>query len=403
MRKDLFPEIDRDTLIKTLVEDFFDEVLLINTRTEETVDVMVSVFDCHRPYREYGTHDYHERIIRALRDVMSDEDRDRIEDEIRLEKVRAELEKKGHYTVTFTLNSVLKKRTICKEITYRYLKGGRDFIVMQCRDATNVLFNDLDAESKELLHEYGDALREGQFEVWFQPQFDFKNRKVIGAEALVRWKHPEKGMISPAKFIPLLESNGCIGALDKYVFEHVCNYVAKWREEGLGDPIPVSVNLSRTDLLYKRFCDDLIRIAAQKQLPNAAVNLEITESAYLQNSEQLTTVVRLLRENGFKIEMDDFGSGYSSLNSLKDIDIDRLKLDMKFLSDTKNNEKSQIILSSMITMAKDLRIPVIAEGVETIEQAEMLHQFGCEQMQGYYFSKPMPAIEFEGFLRKCGA
>lgn len=207
-------------------------------------------------------------------------------------------------------------------------------------------------------------------------------------------------MISPAVFIPLLEKSDCISRVDKFVFEKTCAYIKKWRSEfrNIGI-IPVSVNLSRVDIYRDDLCVKLSDIMKKYEIPTNAIHLEITESAYMDNTAVFLNTISELRGRGFIVEMDDFGSGYSSLNSLKDINIDKLKLDMKFLSETGETEKSKIIISAVINMAKQLKLPVIAEGVETKEQAEMLSDFGCRQMQGYYFSRPVPAAEYENMLR----
>ena len=258
----------------------------------------------------------------------------------------------------------------------------------------------VEKEQQELLADIQRAIEEEQFEVWFQPQTDYAGQRIIGAEALIRWNHPRKGMLSPAVFIPLLEKTDYIGIVDKFVVEKVCRYICRWRHEIWEDEfIPVSVNLSRNDVYRKDLCEGLSHMIQRYGISPSQIHLEITESIYMENSERFARTLGRLRESGFKVELDDFGSGYSSLNSLKELNIDKLKLDMNFLSDDGDTRKGEIILSSVINMAKALDLPVIAEGVETKEQAEMLAGFGCSQMQGYYFSKPVPAAEYERMLR----
>lgn len=207
------------------------------------------------------------------------------------------------------------------------------------------------------------------------------------------------GMISPAVFIPLLEKSDYISQVDRFVLEKTSGYIKKWCSEFPGRGIlPVSVNLSRIDIYRNDLCMKLSDILKKYDVPTNALHLEITESAYMDNTAVFLNTISELRNNGFIVEMDDFGSGYSSLNSLKDINIDKLKLDMKFLSETSETEKSKIIISAIINMARELKVPVIAEGVETKEQAEMLMGFGCNQMQGYYFSRPVPETEYENML-----
>lgn len=257
----------------------------------------------------------------------------------------------------------------------------------------------VEKEQQELLSDIQTAIDDEQLEVWFQPQFDFSKGSITGAEALIRWNHPTKGMISPAVFIPLLEKSDCIGRVDRFVVEKVCAYINKWRGAFGGNSIPVSVNLSRVDIYQNDLCAKLSDILKKYGVPTNALHLEITESAYMDNTALFLNTISALRNNGFIVEMDDFGSGYSSLNLLKDINIDKLKLDMKFLSDSDNSSRGKIIISAVISMAEKLGLPVIAEGVETKEQAEMLLDFGCNQMQGYYFSRPISAEEYEKLLR----
>lgn len=255
-------------------------------------------------------------------------------------------------------------------------------------------------EQQALLSEIEDAIAREEFEVWFQPQVDYATKKLIGAEALIRWKHPTKGILPPCSFIPLLEKSDYISDVDKYILEKVCSYLRRWSKEiWHGQFIPVSVNLSRNDVYKEDLCDAIAKILEEHEIPPYAVHLEITESAYMENAELLINTVKKLRQKGYIVEMDDFGSGYSSLNSLKNIYIDKLKLDMKFLLGAENSRSGKIILASVINMAKGLGLPVIAEGVEAKEDADMLLTFGCNQMQGYYFSKPVPAEAFEEMLR----
>lgn len=256
----------------------------------------------------------------------------------------------------------------------------------------------LEYERQELLKDMERALENDEFEVWFQPQVDYARKQLIGAEALARWRHPQKGLISPGMFIPLLERSDYIGAVDEYIIDKTCGFVRRWMDKEPDKNIIASVNLSRNDILKSGICDTMKSIVKGNGLPPRCIRFEVTESSYMENSERLISTIKEFKEAGFIIEMDDFGSGYSSLNTLKDIDIDILKLDVRFLSGTENREKSKIIISAVINMASALGLPVIAEGVETKEQADMLLSFGCKYMQGYYFSRPVPAAEYEKML-----
>lgn len=255
-----------------------------------------------------------------------------------------------------------------------------------------------ETERLRLLSEIDNALENENFEVWFQPQVNYAEKNFYGAEALIRWRHPEKGLISPAEFIPLLEKSGYISKVDRYVVEKTCKYLREWTNKTPDKKIQISVNLSRQDVLSPRFLPEIDRLIEVYNVPRDRLHFEITESAYIKEAEVLNDRVSKLRERGFSIEIDDFGAGYSSLNTLKDMDVDKVKLDMKFLAESKNAEKGKTIISAIITMANKLGLPVIAEGVETKEQADMLLSFGCNEMQGYYFGKPIPADEFENLV-----
>lgn len=257
---------------------------------------------------------------------------------------------------------------------------------------------DEEREQGELLRDLETAVVNGEFEVWFQPQVDYARRELVGAEALVRWRHPTRGLLMPGVFVPLLEKSDNIHQLDRYVMEKTCAYIQRWRAAMPGRHITVSVNLSREDLDRPDLCAKLDAIMSRCAVPREALHLEVTESAYVEETQRVMQAVQDFRSRGFIVEMDDFGSGYSSLNALKDIDIDKLKLDMRFLSGDET-AKGRTILRYVINMAQALDMSIIAEGVETKEQADMLLDFGCPEMQGYYFSKPIPADAYERLLR----
>ncbi|MDO4546689.1 MAG: EAL domain-containing protein, partial [Clostridia bacterium] len=253
---------------------------------------------------------------------------------------------------------------------------------------------------QELIDEMTDALESGQFKLYFQPQYNYANNAISGAEALVRWIHPEKGMISPGEFIPLFEENGFITNLDKYVWEQACKYLRKWMDEGIC-MAPLSVNISRRDIRTLDLPAVIMALVQKYNLEPWQLHLEITESSYVDQPEQLIAAVKELQQLGFLIEMDDFGSGYSSLNTLKEVPVDVLKLDMQFCRETDKHSRGGSILSSVVRMAHWLKLPTIAEGVETRQQADYLSSIGCYSMQGYYFSRPIPADEYEDILRNA--
>ncbi len=238
------------------------------------------------------------------------------------------------------------------------------------------------------------ALDTDEIRVWYQPQVDYETGEITGAEALCRWAHTKLGCIPPSEFIPALENSGSIYELDCFVWERVCQDLHRWNEQGKHRV--VSVNVSRCDIrenqeLVAHFCE-LLR---KYELTADQLRIEITESAYVEDAQLLIRMTRELKSFGFQVEMDDFGSGYSSLNMLKEVPVDRIKLDLKFLTGDGSSEQGRIIIKCMIYMAKELGMEIIAEGVETKEQGELLMEYGCSQMQGYFFYKPMAVEEFE--------
>ena len=254
---------------------------------------------------------------------------------------------------------------------------------------------------EQLLEDFNTAIRENQFTVHYQPKFDIRGSKPVlnSAEALVRWQHPKFGMVSPGVFIPFFEENGLIRELDSYVWREAAKQASKWKE-ALGMTIPVSVNVSRIDLHDPSLQKMLEDIVDRAGIDRGDFLLEITESAYTDDSEHITDTIKALRESGFFIEMDDFGTGYSSLNMITTLPLDALKLDMQFIRTAFRGRKDTRHIEAVIGLAKALSLPVIAEGVETAEQMFTLKAMGCDIVQGYYFSKPLPADEFEAFVRK---
>lgn len=253
-------------------------------------------------------------------------------------------------------------------------------------------------EEQTIIDSMDAALVHEEFEVYYQPRFHLASREIIGAEALVRWQHPTKGFLPPNSFIPLFESNGFIMKLDNYVWEKTCQQLRTWLDEGIA-VVPISVNVSRVDIYNPELLHIWQKLIAKYNLTLDLIELEITESAYMYNPVQLIRVVKELKVAGFIINMDDFGSGYSSLNMLSEVPVDILKLDMKFLQNIELTAKrSENIISFIIKLAKDLGLDVIAEGIETAKQADFLEALGCVNGQGYYFAKPMPAAEFKALL-----
>lgn len=243
------------------------------------------------------------------------------------------------------------------------------------------------------------AIRNHEFVVFLQPQVDSKTHRVVGCEALVRWMSEEKGMVAPVEFIPLFESNGMISRLDYYVWEEVCKILKGWKDEGNFDRT-VSVNISAKDFYLTDLYSNVVGLVEKYDINPRNLKLEITESAFALNAEEQANLVRKFREYGFIVEIDDFGSGYSSLNSLKDIEVDVLKLDMKFFERCYDPIRAQKVVESVISLAYNLNMLVIAEGVETEEQVLRLQGLGCDIIQGFYYARPMPVDEFEKYIEE---
>ncbi len=245
----------------------------------------------------------------------------------------------------------------------------------------------------EIINNFSKALNNQEFHIFLQPQVD-KEGKVIGGEALARWIHPQKGIIPPGMFIGVLENANLIYKLDRYVWELAAKQLSLWQGTDK-EKFSISVNISPKDLQFLDIGIVFSELVEKYNIDPSKLNLEITETAVAANIGRCIEIMKELREKGFLIEMDDFGSGYSSLNLLKDIELDVLKIDMKFLSSTGDKKKADIILEHIITMAQRLNMIVIAEGVETREQMKMLTDMGCDLFQGYYFSKPVDVEAFE--------
>lgn len=248
-------------------------------------------------------------------------------------------------------------------------------------------------EEQEVLSEFATALMENQFIVYYQPIISLTEKRAVSAEALVRWKHPQKGIISPGIFIPILENNGLIAQLDYYVWEEVFKY-ARSRISRNRAPITYSVNLSRVHLYNTKFVDKLTSLSTRYDVPAELIRVEVTETAYSHDTKYFSQRLNLLKKRGFTVVMDDFGSGYSSLNVLSDFPIDVVKLDIAFFT-AKERARANSIIMSTIQMLHNIGMSVVAEGVENKEQAELLYSLGCDSIQGFYFYRPMCIEDFE--------
>lgn len=240
------------------------------------------------------------------------------------------------------------------------------------------------------------ALKERQFQVYYQPKISLETGKISGAEALVRWIHPEQGTISPGAFIPIFEDNAFITKLDMYIWEKVCNDLAEWKQRGLPS-FPISVNVSRRDFNDPDLSEKIISLVDRYQIPHSYFHAEVTESSFADDPKSVMHHVSALHSAGICIELDDFGSGYTSLSLLNDMNIDVLKLDISLLQKDKPDSERSVLLFAM-QLAKMMHLQTIQEGVETEEQLERMKKLGCTFVQGYYFSRPLPKDEYEAYL-----
>nr|WP_279060587.1 EAL domain-containing protein [Bilophila wadsworthia] len=249
-------------------------------------------------------------------------------------------------------------------------------------------------EEKKIENQMHDALLQGQFVLYLQPKVHIPTSRIIGSEGLVRWIHPTEGLMPPDRFIPLFEKNGFIIRLDEYIWEQACITLRRWIDHGL-TPTPISVNMSRMHIHDPRLREKLLDLMRRYELPPHLLELELTESAFLENESGLFESMKALQAFGFQFSMDDFGSGYSSLNMLKSMPVDFIKIDRGFLNEVVTTERGKTVIRFSISLAREMSIKVIAEGVETEEQAAFLLQAGCAYAQGYFYSRPLPIPQFE--------
>ena len=288
------------------------------------------------------------------------------------------------------LDDILAK---CDAAMYQSKYDGKNrYTIYHSYDKTLEISRNIEAEME-------DALATGQFQIYLQPKINIISSKLVGAEALSRWIHPIDGIRTPNMFIPLFEKNGFISKLDMYVYEEVCRLKASWE----GQPyqhIPISVNMSRLHLYNKNFANDLERIAGKYGIPTDELELEITESTFLKDNKELINVVNTLQSRGFHVSIDDFGSGFSALNLLKDLDVDVVKIDREFLQTSAHTARGRTVIRSVIMMCRDLKIDVVTEGVETQEHIDLLKKCGCQIVQGFFYSRPLPVADFIRFANE---
>ena len=247
---------------------------------------------------------------------------------------------------------------------------------------------------RKVMNDMDEALLNHDFKVYLQPKYSTGNEELAAAEALVRWVHKTEGFVPPYRFIPILEANGAIMKLDDYMVSEVARLQANWLAQGK-TIVPVSVNISRVHFMREDLAEHICQLVDAYHVPHEYIELELTESAFFDDKKTLIKIVNRMKELGFVISMDDFGAGYSSLNSLKELPVDVVKLDAEFFRGNDEAGKGKIIVSEAISLAKKLDMKIVAEGIETKEQVEFLANENCDFIQGYYFAKPMPVEEFE--------
>lgn len=291
----------------------------------------------------------------------------------------------------------IEKRFDCALLACKSIKDNRK---------GDISYYDIDMHKREnyeekLMSDMEKGIEEGQFEVYYQPKFAIQTEVpfLSSAEALIRWKHPELGVINPDIFIPIFEKNGLIQKLDQYIWKTAARQVARWKKK-FQITIPVSVNVSRIDLLEPDFVETICKIVREANISPAEYMIEVTESAYTEDSQNIIDIVSQLRNFGFHIEMDDFGTGYSSLNMISSLPIDVLKLDMAFVKHIHEDFKALRMVEIVMDIARLLNVKVVAEGVEVEAQHEILKKIGVNLIQGYYYSRPVPAREFEVFIKE---
>ena len=314
-------------------------------------------------------------------------------------------------TLTSILDAVLPKMKLYFAVgIYKVQRKDNDIeqlynnAVLACDmlgdEAENkIVFFDVEMNKRRLWeHKVEDdmdaALMNREFKVYLQPKISTAQESLAGAEALVRWIHPQEGFIPPNKFIPIFEKNGFILKLDDYMLEEIAKQQAQWIKEGR-KVVPISVNISRAHFAKEDLAEHICSIVDKYQVPHNVIELELTESAFFDDKQILLQTVKKLREAGFPVSMDDFGAGYSSLNSLKELQLDVLKLDADFFRGADAQDRGLLIVSEVIDLAKKLNMKIVAEGIESREQVDFLTEQECDLIQGYFFAKPMPVNEFE--------
>lgn len=363
---------------------------------KEGEELMESLFDelnKHLQYGEVAAHAEKADFVLLLKYEEEEKLTDRLEALLGvLKKVRED--QKLNFGVGIYW---LPKKHADIDTMYSYVKVVQETIAEDTEDHMKCFDESMLANQRwmrKLENDMERALANHEFQVYLQPKYSTKGEKLSGAEALVRWIHPTEGFIPPNRFIPIFEQNGFILELDDYMIREVAKLQAKWISEGK-ETVPISVNVSRAHFTTADLAEHICSLVDSYKVPHNMIELELTESAFFDDKDILVHTVKQLRDYGFDVSMDDFGAGYSSLNSLKELPLDVLKLDAEFFRGEDTDGRGDLIVGEAISLAKKLDMRIVAEGIETREQVDSLAEKNCDLIQGYYFAKPMPVEEFE--------
>lgn len=418
-------EAERDELTDTYNRHIFISYAnKIDTyRPDEKTDLVVFDIDKFHLYNELYGYEMGDHVLRSVSEILKDIVRQnngivgrlqsdyfvlymkRVNDYSKLlSEIDQELSRKyditnlrfhlGVYRIDNKEESIDKRIDRAKQVCDSVRDSNKaNYLIFEPEAQEDELFKE------RLLQDVRHAIKDKQFEVYYQPKVNIDGDKYVlsSAEALIRWNHPELGFISPGVFIPLFEESGVIRLVDRFVWREAASQIRKWKDK-YGFTIPVSVNISRINIFDENLASDIREIIEEEGIGVDDLYLEVTESAYSDEIEQAISTINKFKDDGLTIEIDDFGSGFSSLNTIAVLPLDVLKLDMKFVKEMFKSDKTYKIVGFIADIAKHLKVKLVAEGVETKEQLEALKDMGYSVIQGYYFSKPLPAAEFEKFI-----
>lgn len=300
---------------------------------------------------------------------------------------------------------IIRRKKVDLELEYNNACTANTVIADKAESGIAVFDKDMIEEQKWLdlvQEEQQSALENEEFLVYYQPKYNPSTNELSGAEALIRWKSPKHGFIQPGKFIPIFEKSGFITEIDHYMLKHVSKDVRRWHDEGM-NCVPISVNISRAHFIENNLAEQIRDTVDDAGAPRNLIEIELTESAFFDDKKLLISTISKLKDYGFAVSLDDFGSGFSSLNSLKDMPLDVLKIDAEFFRGESADTRGKVVVSETIRLAKSLNMKTVAEGIEAKDQVLFLAEQGCDMIQGFYFAKPMPKDEFEDRMKNPSA